>query len=367
MIRCLFYITGKPVIASLPVKYQLTSQKSPPILPAVKSSALSNYRAPYDVHVLDSRTHISKPQPQGRLNNDRDRPRPLKPIIDQSSPESSGGTALPPSGEATEATISLSSDDAAVLSRCVFIIPVYNHAAAIAAVINRALAFKRPLFVIDDGSTDATPEALAGLSGITVIRHPVNLGKGAALMTGFAAAAPLADWAITIDADGQHDPNDALALIKAIPAGARPFIVGRRTQMLEKGAPWTSRWGRGFSNFWVWACSGLILSDTQSGFRVYPLPEVLRLNPRGRQFQFEVEVLVLAAWAKMKIIEVDISTRYRLPGQRISHFQPGLDFWRNTAAFSRLLTKRVLLTRKLRAPKMNPSQRKAGRGSFLYP
>lgn len=268
--------------------------------------------------------------------------------------ESSEGGASPTSGDAAEATISLSPDAAAVLSRSVFIIPVYNHAAAIGAVVGKALAFKRPLFVIDDGSTDRNPKALEALSGITVIRHPVNQGKGAALMTGFAAAAPLADWAITLDADGQHDPADALELIKAIPAGARPLIVGRRTLMLEKGAPWTSRWGRGFSNFWVWACSGMILSDTQSGFRIYPLPEVLRMNPRGRRFQFEVEVLVLAAWAKMEIIEADISTQYRLPGNRVSHFKPGMDFWRNTAIFSRLLAKRILLPKKLRAPKINP-------------
>jgi glycosyltransferase involved in cell wall biosynthesis len=279
----------------------------------------------------------------------------LKPIADRSRHESSGGDAPFTFRDATAPTISLPPDAAAVLSRSVFIIPAYNHAATVGTVISKALAFNRPLFVIDDGSTDATPKALEGLSGITVIRHPVNQGKGAALMTGFAAAAPLADWAITLDADGQHDPADALALIKAIPAGARPFIVGRRTHLLEKGAPWTSRWGRGFSNFWVWACSGIILSDTQSGFRLYPLPEVLKLNPRGRQFQFEVEVLVLAVWAKMNIIEVDISTQYRLPGHRISHFKPGMDFWRNTAAFSRLLTKRLLLPRKLRASRISPS------------
>ncbi len=281
------------------------------------------------------------------------RPTPSEPVIDPSTDEISLADAPPASGIASATAIPLPPDAAAVLSRSVFVIPVYNHAAAISAVVGKALACKLPLFVIDDGSTDATPAALAGLSGITVLRHPVNLGKGAALMTGFAAAAPLADWAITLDADGQHDPADALTLIKAIPAGTRPIIVGRRARMLEKGAPWTSRWGRGFSNFWVWACSGMILADTQSGFRLYPLPEVLRLNPRGRRFQFEVEVLVLAAWAKMKIIDVNISTRYRLPNQRISHFKPAMDFWRNTTTFSRLLIKRLLLPRKLRAPRIN--------------
>jgi glycosyltransferase involved in cell wall biosynthesis len=282
------------------------------------------------------------------------RPTPLKTIVNHSIHESFGDGALSTFGDATWATASLSPDAVAVLSRSVFVIPVYNHAAAISTVIGKTLAFNRPLFVIDDGSTDDTPKELEALSGINVIRHPVNLGKGTALMTGFAAAAPLADWAITLDADGQHDPADALELIKAVPVGARPLVVGRRTKMLEKGAPWTSRWGRGFSNFWVWACSGMTLSDTQSGFRLYPLPEILRLNPRGRRFQFEVEVLVLAAWAKMEIMEVDISTQYRLPGHRISHFQPGMDFWRNTVAFSRLFTKRLLLSRKLRAPRINP-------------
>jgi glycosyltransferase involved in cell wall biosynthesis len=240
-----------------------------------------------------------------------------------------------------------------LLSRCAFIIPVYNHAGAIGGILEKLRAFRRPIYVIDDGSTDETSKVLDSLNGITLLRHAVNCGKGAALMTGFAAAHPFADWAITLDADGQHDPDDALTLIKAVPQSERPIIIGRRTHMLEKGAPWTSRWGRGFSNFWVWACSGLLLSDTQSGFRLYPLPEAIKLNPRGRRFQFEVEVLVLAAWAGLPIREAAVSTRYRLPGPRVSHFQPGPDFWRNTVTFSRLLAMRLLLPSKRRAPNIH--------------
>jgi len=241
-----------------------------------------------------------------------------------------------------------------ILSRCAFIIPVFNHAAAVGGVIERTKPFQRPVIVVDDGSTDDTPRVLEAANGITIIRHAVNQGKGAALLTGFAAARPLADWAVTLDADGQHEPADALSLMNAIPAGERPLVIGRRTCMLEKGAPWTSRWGRGFSNFWVWACSGLHLSDTQSGFRLYPLPEVLKLPSRGRRFQFEVEVLVLAAWTGMPVRQADVSTQYRLPGERISHFRPGPDFWRNTCAFSRLLGMRLLLRRQRRTPKINP-------------
>lgn len=242
--------------------------------------------------------------------------------------------------------------DGDVLSRCIFIIPVYNHADAIGTIVEKLRAFKRPVYIIDDGSTDDTPRVLGQLSEVNVIRHPMNLGKGRALMTGFAAASLIADWAITLDADGQHDPADALHLVKAVKAGERPLIIGSRTHMLEKGAPWTSRWGRRFSNFWVWACSGLWISDTQSGFRLYPLPEALLMNPRGMRFQFEVEILVLAAWSGIPIREAAVSTQYRLPGRRISHFRPGMDFWRNTITFSRLLMTRLLLPKTSRTQKI---------------
>lgn len=241
---------------------------------------------------------------------------------------------------------------AAVLSCTAFIVPVYNHAGTVASVLEKVHAFKRPVIVVDDGSTDDTPKVLEDIGGITVVRHPVNQGKGAALMTGFAAAAPSAEWALTLDADGQHDPYDALSIITAVPPGERPIVVGKRTQMLEKGAPWTSRWGRGFSNFWVFACSGLFLSDTQSGFRLYPLPETLRLNPQSKRFQFEVEILVLAAWSGIRITEVAVSARYLLPGNRVSHFRPGMDFWRNSVTFGRLLAMRLLLPKSLRAARV---------------
>jgi len=246
----------------------------------------------------------------------------------------------------------LSPSAAAILSRTAFIIPVYNHAGTVGAVIEKVLAFDRPLLVVDDGCTDDTPKVLEGLRGVTVIRHPVNRGKGAAIMTGFAAVAPLCDWALTLDADGQHDPLDALSLIGAATAGARPIVLGKRVGMAQKGAPWTSRWGRGFSNFRVFAASGLVLSDTQSGFRLYPLPESLQLHPQGDRFQFEVEVLVLAAWSGIPVVEVEVSVHYPLPGRHISHFRPGRDFWRNTLTFSRLLAKRLLLPRSHRLPRV---------------
>ena len=92
--------------------------------------------------------------------------------------------------------------------RCAIVIPAYNHADRVRTVVQKCLQFRLPLVVVDDGSTDSTPEVLASLSGITVIRHKKNQGKGVSLLTGFEEALRLADWAITIDADGQHDAED---------------------------------------------------------------------------------------------------------------------------------------------------------------
>ena len=236
--------------------------------------------------------------------------------------------------------------------RAVFVIPVYNHGDRIKAVVERALAVGWPVVVVDDGSTDSTERVLASIKGIRVLRHESNQGKGAALLTGFTAAAREGDWALTLDADGQHHPGDAQALLDAAPAGRRPLIVGCRTGMDGEQVPWTSRWGRRFSNFWVWLSCGQWVSDSQSGFRLYPLPEVLHLGARARRFQFEVEIIALAVWSGLPVIEAPVGVIYQGPEERVSHFKPGLDFWRNTRTFARLIVKRIFLPRKWRARKI---------------
>ena len=231
-----------------------------------------------------------------------------------------------------------------------FIIPVYNHAATVAEVIKDAQALQFPIFVVDDGSTDTSYEQIKEIAGIQILRHQQNLGKGAAIMTGFAAAAVVADWAITIDADGQHYPQDALRLIEAIPAGRRAIIIGAREGMAGiEGAhiPWTSRFGRKFSNFWVWAAGGTILSDSQSGMRLYPLPEAMLLTTKARRFQFEVEILVMARRKGLPIIETPVRVIYNPNGKRISHFRPFVDFLRNSQTFARLIFTRIFSLRQI--------------------
>jgi glycosyltransferase involved in cell wall biosynthesis len=235
--------------------------------------------------------------------------------------------------------------------RYAIVIPAYNHGAQVRGVVEKCLQLRLPVIVVDDGSTDSTPSVLASLSGVTVIHHKENQGKGASLLTGFAAALPFADWAITIDADGQHDPEDILSLISVIGAvtgGQRPLVVGKRVGMGHENVPRTSRWGRRFANFWVWISCGRWLSDSQSGFRVYPLPETLHLGTKAKRYQFEVEVLVRAVWHGIPIIEAPVHAIYGPPGERVSHFRPWLDFWRNTQTFVRLVATRVLIPSRLR-------------------
>jgi glycosyltransferase involved in cell wall biosynthesis len=222
------------------------------------------------------------------------------------------------------------------------VIPVFNHEQTVADVVHRTLALDLPVVVVDDGSTDSTYDRIKGIAGIRILRHRSNRGKGAALMTGFSQAEKTSAWAITLDADGQHDPRDAATLVAAIPHNKRPIVVGKRQGMLAAEAPWTSRFGREFSNFWVHMAGGPSLTDSQSGFRIYPLPECLHLGVESRRFQFEVEVLTKANWNRIPVIEAPISVTYRPGTPRISHFHPFFDFVRNFGVFSRLITRRVL-------------------------
>jgi glycosyltransferase involved in cell wall biosynthesis len=229
--------------------------------------------------------------------------------------------------------------------RFAIIIPVYNHGRSVEAVVREARALHLPIYVVDDGSTDEGPRILRRIPGIHLLRHRVNRGKGAALLTGMRAAAATAQWAITLDADGQHHPRDARALMAALTPGSRPIVVGVRTHMLDSGAPWTSRSGREFSNFWVRLAGGPRIKDSQSGFRIYPLAEVLNLGVRAMRYQFEVEVLVRAAWQRIPVIQVPVTVIYQKGSERVSHFRPFIDFMRNSATFSRLIFQRILNAR----------------------
>lgn len=249
----------------------------------------------------------------------------------------------------TSSKTSFNASAAGGRERFSFVIPVFNHADEVGAVIRKALQFGFPVIVVDDGSTDDTADRIDEIPDITVLHHARNRGKGAALMTGLTAASGVADWAISIDADGQHNPADAIGLIRAVSeSGRRPIAVGTRQGMDAEDVHWTSRFGRQFSNFWVWCSGGCWSADTQSGFRVYPLPEALNLNVRSGGYQFEIEILAKAAWGRIPLVQAPVSVDYRPGGGRRSHFRPFVDFMRNSRTFARLIIQRLFIPQPFR-------------------
>lgn len=228
------------------------------------------------------------------------------------------------------------------LGRFSIVIPFYNHEAGIENVVRECLLSGFPVIAVDDGSTDRSYERIRSIKGIQILRHRRNRGKGAALLTGMEAARGIADWVITLDADGQHLPSEIGQLVQSIKPGERKIVVGARTGMMSRDVPWSSQMGRRFSNFWVRLSGGPKISDSQSGFRIYPIPECIGIGVRSRRYQFEVEILARAAWNQIPVDEVPVHVVYETE-KRISHFRPFIDFLRNSQVFTRLIFMRILI------------------------
>ncbi|MGO9767533.1 MAG: glycosyltransferase family 2 protein [Myxococcaceae bacterium] len=204
------------------------------------------------------------------------------------------------------------------LAQACVVIPVYNHAQTVSDVVRGALAHASTVIVCDDGSTDGSGDA-AEAAGATVLRHSTNRGKGKALQTLLREAEQRGfRYAIAMDADGQHLPEDLPRFAEAALENPGALILGSRS-LVAAGAPGSSEFGRKFSNFWVWFESGLRVADSQSGFRAYPLPETVQLRVGGHRYEFEVEVLLRAGWAGLPVQSMSIRVLY--PPDRVTHFR----------------------------------------------
>ena len=206
----------------------------------------------------------------------------------------------------------------------VVIIPTYNNAGTLKDVLSRTLAQGLPIVVVDDGCTDGTREILSGFKDVTVIAHPKNQGKGAALKTAFRWALEKGyAYAVTIDSDGQHYPEDIPELLKA--KGERTIVVGSRT---TRGANAGGSFANRFSNFWFTAYTGIRLTDTQTGFRLYPVHDLPSLRVVGNRYEAELSLLLFSAWKGLRLVPVQVRVNY--PKDRVTHFRPFQDFMRIT-------------------------------------
>lgn len=222
--------------------------------------------------------------------------------------------------------------------RACVLVPTYNNAATVETVL-RAIqaAGERDILVVNDGSTDGTAAILARIDGITVITNDRNRGKGYSLRRGFEAAlAKGFAYAITIDSDGQHAPGEIAKLRAAIAANPGAMIMGAR-DMSGADVPGKSSFGNRFSNFWFRVETGWKLTDTQTGFRAYPLAATCSFRAWTTRFEYEVETIVRLAWRDVPFVQVPVSVRYDFP-ERVSHFRPGKDFLRISLLNSVLVT-----------------------------
>jgi glycosyltransferase involved in cell wall biosynthesis len=225
--------------------------------------------------------------------------------------------------------------------KLLIVIPVYNHAAGVRDIAIRSLEVCPDVLVVDDGSTDGSAEVLKGLP-VRFIRHEKNRGKGAAILTAVEEARRLGmSHIITIDADGQHDPADITLFMPLIEKDPLAIVIGKRCFNVEN-VPFSSRFGRVFSNFWLRVQTGCSLKDTQSGFRAYPTALFDLLKLYDKHYSFEIEVLVKAAWAGIALREVDISVHYPERKMRVSHFRPFMDNLRLTILNTRLTVRALL-------------------------
>ena len=211
------------------------------------------------------------------------------------------------------------------------IIPTYNNGGTIADVVTRVAAQMDDIIVVIDGSTDNTRDELKSLNiPLTIVDCPKNHGKGTALKRGFEKAREMGfTHALTIDADGQHYPEDIPLLYRAHTIHPDAIIVGSRV-LEQENMPSKNTFANRFSNFWFAVQTGLRLPDTQSGFRIYPLRGKHLHGERilTSRYEAELELLVFAAWAEVPVIPVPIRVFYPPQEQRVSHFRPAYDFTR---------------------------------------
>jgi len=197
-----------------------------------------------------------------------------------------------------------------MVHRIAIVIPVFNEAKAIGDVIEEVRQHGNFfIIVVDDGSHDET-FLIAAAHDVLAIRHKLNRGKGAAVKTGIMAANLVdADAVITMDGDGQHDPADIQLLLQPIFEGESDVVLGSR--LLDRGKmPLIKMVANWVGNFFTWLFYGLMVSDSQSGFRAYSRFAALIIDTKADKYEYDSKVIREIKNNRLHFVEVPVHTRY---------------------------------------------------------
>jgi glycosyltransferase involved in cell wall biosynthesis len=230
------------------------------------------------------------------------------------------------------------------------LIPSYNTGATVYRTVREARAQWSPVWVVVDGSNDGTADGLRAMAqadpGLTVLVLPHNLGKGAAVLHGLAAARQAGfSHALTMDSDGQHPADLIDTFMHASMQRPDAMVLGR--PVFDASAPLLRVRGRRVSNAWTnLETLGAGIDDSLYGFRVYPIAELMAVM-RGqrwmRRFDFDTEAVVRLAWRGVTPINLPAPVKYLRPDEGgVSHFRYGRDNLLLTWMHTRLMLEFVL-------------------------
>ena len=215
--------------------------------------------------------------------------------------------------------------------QCAAVIPCFNEAAQIARVVTGVRRHLPRVFVVDDGSTDATAGA-AQSAGATVIRRLANGGKGAALRTGWRTARESGfDWVLMLDGDGQHAADDIPCLLDCAAATDARLVVGNRMTH-RRAMPWLRRKVNRWMSDHISKLTGMSMPDTQCGFRLAHLATLLQMGMKARHFEIESEMLVAFAAARQPVRFVPVQAIYKAGTSKIRPMTDAFRWFRWRAA-----------------------------------
>ena len=205
------------------------------------------------------------------------------------------------------------------------LMPTYNNGGTLRDVVERVLNYCPDVIVVNDGCTDNSAEILVSFADrVTVVDYGRNRGKGYALKQGLKKAKAMGfDYAITIDSDGQHFPEDIPLFVEALEQHPDALIVGSRN-LKQENMPGKNTFANKFSNFWFRLQTWIDLPDTQTGYRLYPLKRLPRIF--SARYEAELSLLVFSAWRGTDLVPIKVNVYY--PEDRVTHFRPFWDFFR---------------------------------------